>query len=636
MSDRIYFSLSPVQGFVTRSRRTRDLWAGSWLLSYLAESAIAAAEEEQAEVLLPYRADKDRGSVTMVRDQATFGVIPNRFVAWAPDPVRAAKAAESGLRRAWNQIATAVWDEYLAPVAELGRGTEQIWKRQVDSYWDVNWVVGGVDDAAALKSVRLVDARVEPGVHCSLMGELQELSGYFGRGAARPQQEFWGAVRSRTPPLDIQENERLSAIALIKRLFPYLGEQAVSVDLSKVRNWPSTAWMAALPWILRVLGSRRGRDLANVFVDSLTSLQWGGTMLRNEFESASRILGGDLSRFSSLDGTLFFDSVLAAPDRIDHLAVTETTDLQVGHLRDIYREVGGEPSPFYAILALDGDHLGRVLSMISDHPSGSGEGPVSKALTRFSNKVDEVVSEHRGYTIYAGGDDVLALLPVDSALDCAVALERSYRDAFREVDEVAEIATASAALVYAHYRGPLRRALQETHRLLDSIAKDRTGRNALAIGIIQTGGLTSEWSAPWEIIRGEYSTDGTGLREFSENLSDYGVFNPTYLYNLRHRFSSLFDENRVQYSKELPSDLFQVIAKSEHARKIRSELSTDVPDSLFRQLELLAKRVYHDIAGEVQVDDWTFDFAGIRTAAFLARGGVIETGTEAKRKGVEA
>jgi len=35
------FTLGPVQAFVAQARRTRDLWAGSWLLSYLAESALA-------------------------------------------------------------------------------------------------------------------------------------------------------------------------------------------------------------------------------------------------------------------------------------------------------------------------------------------------------------------------------------------------------------------------------------------------------------------------------------------------------------------------------------------------------------------------------------------------------------------
>jgi CRISPR-associated protein Cmr2 len=36
----LHFSLGPVQGFVAQARRTRDFWAGSFILSYLAGQAM--------------------------------------------------------------------------------------------------------------------------------------------------------------------------------------------------------------------------------------------------------------------------------------------------------------------------------------------------------------------------------------------------------------------------------------------------------------------------------------------------------------------------------------------------------------------------------------------------------------------
>ena len=38
----LHFTLGPVQGFVSQARRTRDLWAGSFLLSYLSGHAMKA------------------------------------------------------------------------------------------------------------------------------------------------------------------------------------------------------------------------------------------------------------------------------------------------------------------------------------------------------------------------------------------------------------------------------------------------------------------------------------------------------------------------------------------------------------------------------------------------------------------
>ncbi len=55
MSENKYlvFTLGPVQGFVAQSRRTRDLWAGSFLLSYLSGQAMNAVLNNGGEILKP-------------------------------------------------------------------------------------------------------------------------------------------------------------------------------------------------------------------------------------------------------------------------------------------------------------------------------------------------------------------------------------------------------------------------------------------------------------------------------------------------------------------------------------------------------------------------------------------------------
>ena len=53
MNDKIYFSLGPVQGFVAQARRTRDLWSGSFLLSYLAGCAINEVLAKGGEITVP-------------------------------------------------------------------------------------------------------------------------------------------------------------------------------------------------------------------------------------------------------------------------------------------------------------------------------------------------------------------------------------------------------------------------------------------------------------------------------------------------------------------------------------------------------------------------------------------------------
>ncbi|MBC7288750.1 MAG: type III-B CRISPR-associated protein Cas10/Cmr2, partial [Armatimonadetes bacterium] len=50
---RVHVSFGPVQEFVAEARKTRDLWAGSYLLSYLAAHAIRAVIENRGRLVLP-------------------------------------------------------------------------------------------------------------------------------------------------------------------------------------------------------------------------------------------------------------------------------------------------------------------------------------------------------------------------------------------------------------------------------------------------------------------------------------------------------------------------------------------------------------------------------------------------------
>jgi CRISPR-associated protein Cmr2 len=106
--------------------------------------------------------------------------------------------------------------------------------------------------------------------------------------------------------------------------------------------------------------------------------------------------------------------------------------------------------------------------------------------------------------VYAGGDDVLALLPVDRALDCAAALEHSYRDAFKvEATLSAAVegkveATLSAAVVFAHARAPLDLVLGSAHRLLDEVAKEANGRASLVVAVTRRSDPTAQWVTTWQ------------------------------------------------------------------------------------------------------------------------------------------
>ena len=85
-------------------------------------------------------------------------------------------------------------------------------------------------------------------------GAFQELSG-FTRSNQRDQQDaFWDKVRGGASDFDLETNERLCAVAFIKRFFPSVSREAIGRNLDP-RGWPSTVTIAALPWMRAIANS---------------------------------------------------------------------------------------------------------------------------------------------------------------------------------------------------------------------------------------------------------------------------------------------------------------------------------------------------------------------------------------------
>jgi len=96
MSKTLQFTLGPVQGFVAQARRTRDFWAGSFLLSYLTGKAMLTVINNDGKIIFP--AVQDGASINDSLLQAislqnglrfsesfpVIGSIPNRFMAEVP------------------------------------------------------------------------------------------------------------------------------------------------------------------------------------------------------------------------------------------------------------------------------------------------------------------------------------------------------------------------------------------------------------------------------------------------------------------------------------------------------------------------------------------------------------------------
>ena len=513
-----HFSLGPVQAFVAQARRTRDFWAGSFLLSYLSAVAMRSVQNQVGNdaIVFPEMDEKLMTALDTGQGGPNQGTVPNRFMARVGvgfDPRRVA----GDLQCVWRALADRVWCQDLAVVCNHHPQTRAIWDRQIAAFWDIQWLLTENESDAngldRLKNWRTHLPPPEPGVKCMMMDGWQELSG-AKRSGEPVLHEFWRTVRASKGDFktDLRDGEALCAMALIKRRFARHFE-GFFCDAGgwTAKGWrlptaqPSTYYLAAAHWIAQAVRCVDVDDESELrkFRDTVHDLGVVQGEHRNALSCIEQVVTGrskDVESFATLDGNAFFSESLDERFRADFkdsgaetLAKAKDTLNQakstLSCLRQTVREraPGVGIRPFYALLLMDGDELGK-------HMKGDKRGQISTALSRFTREAVQIVKEYSGFLVYAGGDDVFALLPVKDALKCAVVLRCCYLECFAGtgIDT-----TLSGAVTFAHVKLPLGKLIEDTHDLLDTVAKDGCGRDALACRVYKPGGLAVEWAMPW-------------------------------------------------------------------------------------------------------------------------------------------
>lgn len=677
----LHLSIGPVQGFVAQARRTRDLWAGSFLLSWLSGQAMNAVIEAGGRVLLPrvhHGACITEPMLAAIGGQPLpdyphpeIGTLPNRFRAEVPDTFDTAACGQA-VRSAWTELADAVWQHFIASAGLDGTqlaSSRAIWDRQLPDYWEIQWVRGPRPGKHDTPDLDWLDLRknwrshwpsgAEGGDHCSIMGDHQELSGLLRAHEREAQNAFWRQLR-RQPDgqaialgrLELRDDERLCAIALVKRLFPKLPTSMLREAIgwvpggrdergrSGTAGWPSTAYMAAVPWLERTAegdGDERAAltdyfDLVRELCEPNKSFHKLCSEQVTRLDCLAGLREGASARTpDALDGNLYLESALinarSTPlsdrDPSDQQPDPDAGEREALHaaLTTLNMKLGRRASPIYALLLMDGDNMGKLLRNDPDDR-------VPEALGQFALGVSKHVAAHCGKTIYAGGDDVLALLPLHRALDCAMALRAHWGEtmAAHQVQQSTGLpATASTALLLAHYRLPLRGVLREAHYQLDDIAKDRNGRDSIAICLWQSGGKRTAWVSTWNDERGEPVVPRLGafIDQLREDLhqGDRGRYPRGFFHKLRGRYPVLLEEpqrcageqaQRLDAAPEEVSSLF--VAEYLRTRRGGASCSTEeatlAVDAL---LDLCFPRVRASGTVRCQTDRLRLE------AAFLAR-----------------
>ena len=142
---------------------------------------------------------------------------------------------------------------------------------------------------------------------------------------------------------------------------------------------------------------------------------------------------------------------------------------------------------YIAVIAMDGDHMGGTLSSFREKEQ---HRKFSEKLADFARQVE--INSEDGVLIYAGGDDVLAVVKATRAF----AIARKLSDQFAST--VCEHGvTASAGIAIGSCKAPLQDLIHEAHAA-ESRAKHVYERNALAVSVLKRSGEILKWGCKWD------------------------------------------------------------------------------------------------------------------------------------------
>jgi CRISPR-associated protein Cmr2 len=148
-----------------------------------------------------------------------------------------------------------------------------------------------------------------------------------------------------------------------------------------------------------------------------------------------------------------------------------------------------QPAPYYAIIQADGDSMFELTMQQARGEDGMQKHQqLSQALAAFSQEAQQIVNDHQGCMIYAGGDDILAFMPLHTALHCTQELSRSFATKMQAFQHAGNRpASLSTGLAIVHHLALLLSARAIAKQAVET-AKSQDKKNGLSIIIQKRSG----------------------------------------------------------------------------------------------------------------------------------------------------
>lgn len=449
----IKLQLGPVQDFIVQARSTRDLWSSSYLLSWLMAAAIRGLlKQEDFDLIYPAKEGQPLlefdpqigiGSVPAnLRDHLLIPNLPNLAVARVPldRANEIGKIMENAIREEWEAIAASVWEE--RGKLEINNHLEATFNHAVSSHLSISWT------ATPIESRDYSDAYRTNGWHLDAIRQT--------RNFAAAENSCWHG-----------------------------GKEKDSLSGKEIALCGGT--------VFREKMQQRSGEIPSLFkhsddVGAVTLIKriWHITYLAKKQNIRAR---------SKEFPIRSIPAIAARKNEIDDE-------------RRVDESSGGDK--YIAVIAFDGDTIGKWVSGdllppgrdLEQHHRDFSSALGAFALQRVRSIVEQRSGVHSsiplGQLIYAGGDDVVAIVPADVALEIADELREAFRQSTKCIQGKSGMTPdASVGIAIGHIHAPLQDLVREAQKA-EKDAKNKVGRPAFSITLMKRSGEISKWGSQWE------------------------------------------------------------------------------------------------------------------------------------------
>ncbi|SHK23692.1 type III-B CRISPR-associated protein Cas10/Cmr2 [Thermocrinis minervae] len=518
------FSFSPVQSFIEASRKLKDLFTASYILSYLTKET---AKDYQDSLVFPMEVKDDSNKANW-----PLANYPNRFVILTEEKVDCEKLKENfnnAWRGIWEKVLKYLKDKYENfPEDQFKLHVQNYfqtfchcqefidrdkWKQLLDYKEDDNEDYGSnpyvytYDIAERIlgskKSRRFYKPLFDKYKHgdhypdgCTLCGERLHLA------------LDWKELQNKLPKGYLAESEKLCGVCLVKRL---AWDEVFSAKNQSEVNFPSVEEVAGIKFKKAFIDKlEKDEDLQksieNIFelLPSKFKINTNPIFIKILEEDKNIPAIDKFASFVNIDSEVFrrFD------DEFWLKELEEEYPEEIGKIKEAFNKLKQlferedlkgyrHRNAYYAILLADGDDMGRWLGPKKDF---RGEELTDEFHKNFSKKLSDfagsVIKDKKMpfLPVYAGGDDILAFLHPLDALDYAYEKVEEFKNTLWGKGSM------SAGILITHVKSHLQMALKYV-RDLEKKAKNFkriSQKGSLCIGILTHSGNFRSVVLNWE------------------------------------------------------------------------------------------------------------------------------------------